>query len=598
MSKTQGFNNNLSKETYLYILYKYVTKTPLLQNKTPQELNSLFQNNIFPSSFPDCFIESELPQPQSLHELALLWEKSLDSLDTGKNKKDGAFFTPKPIVEYIVRDSLSSTNDNPYIIDPACGSGIFLLEVANTLSKKCKTTPQRREIIENSIFGIDINQDSVEICRTLLLYFFILETGDLTSLPNLKNNIIQGNSLLSPQDSRTIKNTINWKEAFPCIKKHNGFDCIIGNPPYGLKRDNQLSNEENEALLEKYSTTRSGKINKYLAFMANSYDHLAPKGVLSFIVPNSWLGIDGGEKIRKQFLTDGALEKLIIFQKPVFKNIGVETIIFRAVKKGNLKNINIYNAKDKDNIPSKPSYNISNKICLEKMNSRIPTIWDDETEKLFLHLNEHSQKLSDLSFIPYIALQAYATGHGTPPQTSADVKNHVFHSKTKSSDEYIPYLEGKDIQRYNLNWSGNFLRHGIFLSDPQPLIRYTQPRIILREILNPLPYILMATYTDAPYLYNKSVLHIIHKEQDKEALLALLAILNSKTASTILLIKGRKSQRQLFPKIVARDLQEFPLPNNFLEIKSNLANLALKMLAKVDTSIETKINKIVAEAYH
>ena len=206
-------------------------------------------------------------------------------------------------------------------------------------------------------------------------------------------------------------------------------------------------------------------------------------------------------------------------------------------------------------------------------------------------------KLCDFGFKAYIALQAYSTGRGTPPQTSEDVKNHIFHSKSKLSDEYIPYLEGKDIRRYNLKWSGNYLRHGIFLSDPQPLERFIQPRIILREILNPLPYILHATYTEAPYLYNKSALHIIHKEQDKEALLAVLAILNSETASTILLIRGRKSQRQLFPKIVAKDLQEFPLPDNFLKIKEELAKLALEMLNKTNTKIEGEVNKIVADGY-
>jgi hypothetical protein len=201
-----------------------------------------------------------------------------------------------------------------------------------------------------------------------------------------------------------------------------------------------------------------------------------------------------------------------------------------------------------------------------------------------------------------IALQAYAQGKGNPPQSKSDVKNHVFHANEQVDDKYYPYLQGKDVQRYGINWSGDYLRYGKHLAEPQKLSRFTGPRIIVREITQKTPHLLAATYTDQTLLYNKSVLHILPTDASSEKeLLALLCILNSPLASFCIAFRGRKSQRKLFPKIVNGDLKSLSLPLAFDKHVKLLANAAKALLDVRDEEtrlrLEGEANSAVFVAY-
>jgi hypothetical protein len=207
-------------------------------------------------------------------------------------------------------------------------------------------------------------------------------------------------------------------------------------------------------------------------------------------------------------------------------------------------------------------------------------------------------------------MQAYREGQGRPPQTTADVKGHVYHSKSKAGDDYFPYLEGKDVKRYQLNWSGQYLKHGSWLAEPQSLERFSGPRILIREILGPKPYLCLAAYAEETLLYNKSVLHVVFKQhpcngREPGRMRALLAILNSTMGSFVLRYLGRKSARKLFPKLVNADLKAFPLPLNFDKDSEKLANLCLEMEKSIKNNVakellaalQVEIDKCVCAVY-
>ena len=121
---------------------------------------------------------------------------------------------------------------------------------------------------------------------------------------------------------------LNWAKEFPDVIAAGGFDCVFGNPPYGLARGEQIENYENEILKKHYSDVRSGKANKYMLFMAKGYELTAPHGCLSFVVPNSWLGIRSGRKLRQMFLSERSLASVHVFDFPVFQNSIVEPVVF------------------------------------------------------------------------------------------------------------------------------------------------------------------------------------------------------------------------------------------------------------------------------
>ncbi|MGI6523778.1 MAG: Eco57I restriction-modification methylase domain-containing protein [Bdellovibrionota bacterium] len=615
--KTEG---GLKRQSFLLLLanfiayrFPYIVTAPSFKEPSQvlavfDTLNNFFRTDIFFTTKEDLSIEDLLSAEQrsrslSVGDLSILWE---DTLTLTESKKGGVFYTPLPVVRHIIHNTITS-DTNKEILDPACGSGIFLLEALDFLFSKSsnKTFDKKVTLLQNLIFGVDKERATVEICKILLLCK-LFEEGSCANLPfiDLSKNIVCGNSLLSPEDdfslSHELPDALSWEASFPAIMQQGGFYYIIGNPPYGLKRNEQLSEHENSCLLRKYNTASSGKINKYIAFMLRSYDLLRSGGTLSFIVPNAWLGIDGGSVIRKRFLTDTSLHELITFEKPVFRNLGVETVIFKVVKDLPTSAIKIFNAKSKDEIPKKESFSISHQVCLDEFGSRIPTFWFDNAEDLLRKIRSSCSAITQFGFVPAIALQAYATGQGTPPQSAEDVKNHIYHSRTKDSPDFLPYLEGADITRYAVQWSGSYLKHGPCLAEFQPLERYTRPRIILREILAPRPYMLYATYVDTPYLYNKSVLHISQRgENSSAALQALLTILNSNLGSLIILLKGRKSQRNLFPKIVAADLHNFPIPKDFKLHIEALSALAKERLNAKDNSstLDLKIDALVSQIY-
>ena len=561
--------------------------------------------------------------------LACLYESLVDT-DTASKKKNGAFYTPPAAADRTIASALSAARSwAPAIplrvLDPACGSGIFLLLAFKQLAHNlCVDSgfAERKLLLLQSLYGVDKNHSATALCR-LLLQLELLSTernpsSRLLELPSLSKNIRVGNSLLEPEhlDPAQLEDPaqaaelqpFSWKTAFPTVFSEGGFTHIIGNPPYGLARGRQLSSAENRKLKEVYSAVRSGKVNKYLLFLARSYELLRSQGALALIVPNAWLGIRDGLALRKMLLQAKALKEVDIFAERIFPDPSVEAVIATVVKGGTYHSLTIAHFDCIDSVQPSKSFPLSVEACLQNPDCTIPLHRDAEADSILKHLFAHSFPLNAAQspFISAIALQAYSVGKGTPPQTKEVVQNHPYHSTIQETRDYYPYLEGSDISRYRIGWSGKYLKYGPWLAEPQKLERFTGPRLVLREIIAPPPYLLITAFTSEPFLYNKSVLHILPKQAAAPADLfwALLAILNSKTAAFIVYITGRKSQRALFPKIVNSDLKDFPLPATFVDQAAVLATLARERTrisldgpASQFAALDERIDRQVAAAY-
>ncbi|NMC62044.1 MAG: N-6 DNA methylase, partial [SAR324 cluster bacterium] len=527
----------------------------------------------------ETFFPSSLLEQLELEDLGFIRESLLNKK---QSKQKGVFYTPKSIVSYMVHkslDDISAHEDSggtvPTILDPSCGCGIFLLNAFSELISRFPSI-NAQTILKNYIFGVDLDNEATEICR-LLLVLRLLELcpSMACDLPDLSKNIQSGNSLISPEHLKNYR--IADSSELHSYSYQQNFDCIIGNPPYGLSRDEQLSPVENAALKKIYDSYRCGKPNKYMLFMARAFELLKDNGICTLIVPNSWLGIRGGRRLRKFFLSNGALSHLDILHFPVFEGVSVETVIVSIRKTVKFDHVKLNHADDLKSLGNKAYTYIKNKSCLSTPGTIIPINWNSRSQKLLDTINTSCKPLNQMTskFNALIALQVYATGKGNPPQTPDDVKNHVFHSSKKETLDDYPYIEGSDLKRYRIDWSGKYLKYGPWLAEYQPFERYNGCRILIREILAPMPYVIRCAAIDHPAFYNRSILHII-KGADGEAedIYALLAILNSKTASEILMLLGQKSQRKLFPKIVNDDILNFPIPLCFESVKSKLANLA------------------------
>jgi len=521
----------------------------------------------------------------------------------------GAFYTPPELVRFMVQRALGE-NSPSTILDPACGCGVFLLEAVRYLRQRSPTPETSLHIIQSCLFGIDLDPIATQICRLALQLehlLFARSCGEENpSLLDLSAQIINANALIDSQDlpmldqfDRNLRQRLGIVDLCAISPHFNsGFGCIICNPPYGISRNEQISPVENKILRQRYHLTRTGKINKYMLFMARCHELLVNDGRMVLVVPNAWLGIRSGIAIRKLLLEDGALNSIWSFNRPIFPGIGVEAVVFEATKHAHATHFDVERAESIYALDSSDSHHVPVAQCLANPEATIPLVWSAPGAELIAKIKESGLTLgSECSrFLPLIALQAYALGRGTPAQTAQDVRGHVFHT-TQPDQDTVPYLEGADINRFQINWSGTFLRCGPWLSEFQSLERFAGPRIIIREILAPAPYLLRASFTDQPFVYNRSALHIIGRDGDADPTLmrALTAILNSRLGSVVIRLTGRKSQRSMFPKLVADDLRGFPLPADLSKIAPELASLAERIAVATRDKVADEIEAIQRE---
>lgn len=567
--------NKLPKtfKDYLVVVLKYIQKNSGSVEKDTLKLsrkvNALFDTDLF-SNLSSCELEEvdeKILDYISLFELALAYENYF--ID---NNKQGRFFTPLNVVKEICAKSVLEFELSKKLIDPSCGTGIFPLVFIDEVQKKFKLSKSDLiTFVSKNLFFADLDVRALTLAR---IFIGLRIFGDLLSLEKnqLSLNSICGNSLLDSKNVFRIK-----------------FDLIIGNPPYGLSRDNQIEKNELIILKDKYKHFFKAKINKYLAFIYESYLNLKSGGELLFIVPNSWLGVKSGLALRKLLLEEKSLKAIYVYKKPVFKNANVETVTLHIKKMGNIDNVKIISKE----LPLKMEVvsNYSYRDWKSNQDFMIPTKWSDTASSVFLVLDELSKPLKDFNsiFSPKIALQVYAKNKGEPPQTKEIVKEHSFHNKSKVSENHYPYLEGRDVSRFNIEQEKSYLNFGKHIAEFQSIDRYNSKRIVLREILGAFPYLFKASIISKTAFYNKSCLHINLIDKSKELhLYALCCILNSRLGSFVLHFRGRKSQRRIFPKIVNDDLLNFPYPSLSSKDLDYFKTLYKKLEDKVEDPILNK----------
>ncbi|WP_175266972.1 N-6 DNA methylase [Acidiplasma cupricumulans] len=292
-------------------------------------------------------------------------------------KEQGIYYTPSYIVDYIVKNTVGEfikthtpeEIKNVRILDPACGSGSFLIraykELENYWIKELKLNEGdvkqtrfdinnsekfytlKTEILKNNIFGVDLDPKAVEIAQLNLL----LQISERKQkLPILQNNIKVGNSLID--DPSISDKAFKWEDEFPEIMKEEGFDIIIGNPPYVFTRDVEFQDNFKKYIEYKYfenleskankRAKQPGKINLYALFIIKSITLLKNSGFFSFIIPNNILRTTIYDIIRKFILENCKIVRIVDLGSGVFENVTASTVILILQKENkiNLRNNN------------------------------------------------------------------------------------------------------------------------------------------------------------------------------------------------------------------------------------------------------------------
>jgi len=386
----------------------------------------------------------------------------LDS-SSGKRKKMGIYYTPSYITDYIVKNTVGEYIKNMSvdeilevnIIDPACGSGSFLIrtfkEVCNKVEELLKegkfsekwssfkdykgrlNFAQKSTLLKNCIYGVDLDEKAVELAQlNLLLKVFEGEERDLRvrKLPNLYENIKNGNSLIDDIKVAGDK-AFNWNAQFKDVFDNGGFDIVVGNPPYVNTKNLSKGDLNIKDFYTKKYRSATGCFDLYIPFIEKSLLITREGGFISFIIPNKILSADYASVIRKIMIEDKLLNIVDVSKTDVFKDASVYPIIFVEQKSLNKEEYNVNLMKSLEDRGVLVNKN-------ELLNSgTIGTNSSIEGNDLLKKMEMHSRKLEEIS-----AMQSGVTGF------QAQVVKGLLTDKPLKSKEYVSFVVTKNIDPY------------------------------------------------------------------------------------------------------------------------------------------------------
>ena len=538
-------------------------------------------------------------------------------------KAGGVYYTPKYIVDYIVENTVGKLCEGKTpkqieklrILDPACGSGSFLLGAFSYLMNwhrdlyTSQKNPQRlkdkvyqrpgqeewfltikekKRILLNNIYGVDIDSQAVEVTKLSLL-LKVLEGASKEevegqqklfhdrALPDLGHNIKCGNSLIGSdfygdgvqttlgghKDVDKI-NPFDWDVEFKEIMAGGGFDAVIGNPPYGA-----FFGDSEKVYLKRKFDSMVGKFDSYGFFIEKGVLLLHRQGYLGFITPHTWLTVVEAKTLRRLILNSTKIEEIIRLPTKVFQKATVNTILVFFERENDIS------LREKNQIVVHLFPRDAQLKEISAENSKTNLFFQKDwfsTEASMFNIDVSSEEHSIITrlqktFIPMVEIcdfcvgvQAYDSYVGQDRET---IKNRVFHADYQKDETFKRELNGKDVSRYFYKWPGtSWISYGDWLAHPRKPWFFKNERILVREITGLGEHSLHAAFVEEEFVNYKTILNIKLKSgnvSQEYNLRFFLGILNSNLFSWYFPRVSNKLVTKTFPRISILDMKRFPI---------------------------------------
>lgn len=422
---------------------------------------------------------------------------------TSKRKQDGVFYTPQYITKYIVENTVGRLCaekkqelhivEEEYfsdqrrqlqtkkrllqqlqqyrkwlleitILDPACGSGAFLNAALQFLMAEHKHLDEmeakvagsaivfqdvENSILEHNLYGVDINEESVEIAQLAL---WLRTAKPRRKLNSLNENIKCGNSLISDPAIAGEK-AFNWQEQFPKVFEKGGFDVVIGNPPYvQLQSMGAMSDVYAQCGYETYNKMA----DLYCLFTERGYSLLNPGGLQSFIMPNKWMLVAYGKELRK-FMAKTDLQQILNFgDVQFFDEATIYVCIFVTRKSCE---------RDKEVLALSLNQKTYHGDFLHEVPEQLasyPSETFSEKEwiiqpKAHFNILQKMQTGVALKNMPLSINYGIKTGYNDAFFIDGATKNSLIAEDPKSAGIIKPLLRGRDIQAWMPEWDDLYL---------------------------------------------------------------------------------------------------------------------------------------------
>lgn len=526
-------------------------------------------------------------------------------------KAGGVYYTPTYIVDYIVENTVGKLLEgkNPTqvsklrILDPACGSGSFLLgayqylmdwhldyyrariaenpnstflsrtryetDTDGTIQVLALNVHEKRNILLNNLYGVDLDQQAVEVTKlSLLLKMLENETekttastrpeqiplirGDDRLLPPLHDNIKWGNSLIGNdfyddkkmtqmamfpdedvQEELYRVRAFDWEIEFSTIMSGGGFDAVIGNPPYGAT----FNKNELKYTLEKFQVGKKFP-DSYVFFMLQAFDLLKENHRASFIVPNTFCDLESCDEFRKWLLTEHTLETL--WQSGwAFKDAIVDTLVFSCKKSRTNQPLSVVVEIDDKRYEREVDSFLANELV--KIDYRNSSIERDLPKKIIAN----TIPLAEIASVN-AGVKMYERGKGNPPQTRELIKERPYSLKGEQPDGWKLLYRGKHVNRYYLKFPNEFVNYGEWLAAPRSPMLFEGTKIVMRRTDDKL----LASLDAANSICVNSC-HVIKFSDSAEQLsyYYLLGLLNSRLLQVVFELQNPQMVNKVFAEV-------------------------------------------------
>jgi len=470
-------------------------------------------------------------------------------------KAGGVYYTPTYIVDYIVKNTIGKLLEGKKsaqaaklkILDPACGSGSFLIGAYQYLldwhrnwytdndpKKYAKkgilyegpggdwrlSTSEKKRILLNNIYGVDIDSQAVEVTKLSLLLKVLEDETQLSlfkerALPDLGNNIKCGNSLIGhdfyegqqigmfDEEERYGINAFDWNTEFPEIMKSGGFDAVIGNPPYvRVRAYRDLHNISEVTYLEKNYECATHVWDIYMLIFEKAIRLLRKHGFASFIVPIQTLHQPNCESLRRILIRESSIIEMVdlaalrVFEKAIVKNCIL--VARKSIKQENEIEVRCPNTLT--DLVAPPIARITQVKVVENPGYSLKTDLLTPKRDLCEKLRKQSYQLNQLCYVTF-GLRSCAKGKGQGGKDRLITDEDSF-------PESKPYLEGRDIKRYIIRPTGKFIRYlpSEMYSPREPRLFETR-KLIAQSMLSKMQ--LVATIDEFNYFVEQSLVCIV-----------------------------------------------------------------------------------------
>lgn len=512
----------------------------------------------------------------------------------------------------------------------ACGS---LLEQAFTLLDDFFPSPDQTEQRLDAALGL------VMVWVNRILFLRLLETqlvnfngGDRMKAYQVRVEGVElavtdenGEFQYNPAstDSRILSHALEWRYEFPEILDDEGqfvgFDIIIGNPPYGVQMDDEyrMRVEAHWKHVPDYEI--------YFYFLELAHAIARQGGLVSFIIPNTWLFNVNADTVRKGLLREWDILEVLdcsdirIFDKATVRNAiltmqaresSLDESEVESVAVGYRNTKGLREACEENNrkpfnaLVSRPLLHVSGKSLVKdfSQNWALAFRLTEEEKWIVEKIKANSFPLKDVFTEVSQGLIAYDKLKG---QSDEIIRSRAYHSHVYK-DGYKKWLLGEDVRRYCVKWNGKeYVNYCDGIANPRNPKFFRGKRLLVREITNPSIY---AAITDEELYHDPAV--IVVKDCDAYSLELVCGIMNSKLGTFYHFNNSPKATKGLFPKILIADINNFPLPKLDTDGKKALAArieaLAMRLMeaaakgnakATETRQMEDEVNQLVCQLY-